>query len=305
MGAAKVRVICGPTAAGKSALAMDLAERFPLAVITADSRQVYRHFDIGTAKATPDEQRRVRHFGIDVVEPGQRYSAAAWAEGARGWIEEARAARLAPVVVGGTGFYICALTEPLFEEPHLEPGRRRVLGRELSRRSTSELAAWTREMDPERAHLGRAQLLRAVEVALLTGVPISDWHRRAARHDAVAASYLLVDPGLALRGRIVHRIHEMLDAGWMEETNWLAARVPLEAPAWNATGYVTLQRLALGELSRDAAVERIEIDTRRYAKRQRTWFRHQLPAADVTLLDPTLPDAAARAAAWWEEAGGV
>ncbi|HEU4565988.1 MAG TPA: tRNA (adenosine(37)-N6)-dimethylallyltransferase MiaA [Gemmatimonadaceae bacterium] len=298
---AALRVICGPTGAGKSALAMALAERFPLAILSADSRQIYRGFDIGTAKPTAEERRRVPHFGIDVAHPAERYSAAAWAEGARCWVEEARSAGRTPVVVGGTGFYIRALVEPLFAEPHLDPAARRALERELAELATSELARRVRELDPARAHLGRTQLLRAIEVALLTGTPISEWHRRAARGGGVRARYLVVDPGAALRARIEARVHAMLDAGWMAETERLMAAVPEEAPAWNATGYATVRRHARGELSLDAAIERITIDTRQYAKRQRTWFRHQLPEAEVTRIDPTAPHAAESAAAWWEE----
>lgn len=298
---AELRVICGPTGAGKSALAMALGERFPLAILSADSRQIYRGFDIGTAKPTLEERRLVPHFGIDIAEPTERHSAAAWAERARDWMAEARCAGRAPVVVGGTGFYIRALVEPLFAEPHLDPDARRALERELAEVPTGELARQVRELDPARAHLGRMQLLRAIEVALLTGVPISEWHRRAAREGGARARYLVVDPGPALHGRIVERVRGMLDAEWVEETERLMARVPEDAPAWNATGYATVRRHARGELPLDDAIERITIDTRQYAKRQRTWFRHQLPEADVTRIDPTSPHAEAQAAAWWEE----
>src|SRR5688500_17712016 len=106
---AELRIICGPTAAGKSALALSLAEREPTTIISADSRQIYRRFDIGTAKPTSAERRRVPHRGIDIVEATQRYSAASWAEDATRWIAEAADARRTPLVVGGTGFYLRAL----------------------------------------------------------------------------------------------------------------------------------------------------------------------------------------------------
>lgn len=300
MGADSLRVVCGPTAAGKSALVMALAERIPLTVISADSRQIYRGFDIGTAKPSPADRARVPHRGIDIAEPTARYSAGAWAEGARAWIAEAERAGRVPVVVGGTGFYVRALVRPLFDEPPLDPAQRRTLERELERLPTDELRRWCGRLDPARAHLGRAQLLRAVLIALLTGVPLSTWHLRRAGAPGARARYLAVDPGGSLRQRIAHRVAEMFAAGWETETAALAARVPADAPAWNATGYAAIRSLVEGALGREAAVARIETGTRQYAKRQRTWIRHQLPAADVTHLDPTHADAVARAIAWWE-----
>ncbi|HEX6536528.1 MAG TPA: tRNA (adenosine(37)-N6)-dimethylallyltransferase MiaA [Gemmatimonadaceae bacterium] len=296
-----LRVICGPTAAGKSALAMALARRIPLAVLSADSRQIYRGFDIGTAKPTLGEQRAVPHRGIDLVDPGERYSAAAWADAALGWIDEVERAGRTPVVVGGTGFYVRALTAPLFEEPPLDPARRMRLQGALDALPTAELRRWCARLDPERAALGRAQLVRAIEVALLTGVPISRWHARAARAPRVRARYLVVDPGPPLRDRIAARVHAMLAAGWEGEVAALDARVREDAPAWNATGYATVRDIVRGRVDRRAAIDRIIIDTRQYAKRQRTWLRHQLDHAHVTRLDPTSPDALARAEAWWHE----
>jgi tRNA dimethylallyltransferase len=301
LGDVRLRVICGATAAGKTAIAMALADRFPIAVVSADSRQLYRGFDIGTAKPSAGERARVPHFGVDVAEPAERYSAARWASEAAGWLRDAAAMGRTPVVVGGTGFYIGALTQPLFDEPPLDPARRRALERALAPIETPELARWVRALDPPRAHLGRAQLLRAVEVALLTGRPITHWFERAPRPPRVRARYLLVEPGPAIESRIVHRIHQMLDAGWADETRELAARIPVDAPAWNATGYRAVRDWVCGAWSRDEAVARVALDTRRYAKRQRTWFRNQLGAGDVTSLDPTQPGAVARAAAWWEE----
>lgn len=280
---------------------MALAARVPLTIVSADSRQIYRGFDIGTAKPTPAERRAAPHRGVDLVEPTERYSAAAWAEAARGWIAAAEGEGRTPVVVGGTGFYIRALVLPLFEEPPLDPARRRVLQLELDALSTHDLRRWCERLDPSRAHLGRAQLVRALEVALLTGVPISAWHERAARAPGVRARYLVVDPGAPLRDRIAARVHDMLAAGWEREVASLDARVPESAPAWNATGYAAVRDIVRERVARHAAVERIVTDTRQYAKRQRTWLRHQLSHADITRLDPTRPDALARAEAWWHE----
>jgi len=295
-----LRVICGPTAGGKSAFVLALAESIPLAVISADSRQVYRGFDIGTAKPTPGERARVPHYGIDVAAPTERYSAAAWAEGAAAWIAEARAMGRSPAIVGGTGFYIRALASPLFREPPLDPMRRAELAAELAPLDLAELRRRVARVDPPRARLGRAQLLRALEVATLTGRPLSEWHAERAGAAPRAARYLVIDPGPPLAARIAARVQRMLAAGWEHEVERLAAAVPAEAPAWNATGYATVRDLVRGKIGRATAVEKVTIATRQYAKRQRTWFRHQLAGARVTRLDPEREDALERARAWWE-----
>ncbi len=297
---ASLLVITGPTAAGKSALAMALAEAYGGAIVSADSRQVYRGFDIGTAKPTPDERDRVPHFGIDVVEPTERYSAARWAASALDWIARAGAASRLPLIVGGTGFYIRALVAPLGEAPTLDPERRRALEDAMRELTTAELRRWCERLDPPRAHLGRTQLARAIEVALLTGTRLSDWHARAPGAAVRRVRYLVVDPGPALHGRIEARLEAMLDAGWDAEVRSLDARLPEGAPAWNASGYRHVRELVRGRTSREVALERALIDTRQYAKRQRTWMRHQLPPERTTWLDPTARDAAERAAAWLE-----
>lgn len=299
MAGGSIRVICGPTAAGKSALALALAERFGASIISADSRQVYRCFDIGTAKPDARERARVPHYGVDVVEPVARYSAAAWAADAERWIADVAERGRAPVIVGGTGFYVRALTAPLFDEPDLDPLRRRVLAGVLDGMPTSELRRWCEQLDPARATLGRVQLLRAIEVTLLTGIALSSWHRSAVRASRLSARYLVIDPGVSLQRRIVERVDAMLRLGWEAEVERLARTVPEDAPAWNATGYGVVRDLVRGRIEGREAVERIVIDTRQYAKRQRTWFRHQLPAVAVTMLDPTAPDALRRAEAWW------
>jgi tRNA dimethylallyltransferase len=296
--AAELLVICGPTAAGKSAVALWLAEQRPTTIISADSRQAYRRFDIGTAKPSADERRRVPHRGVDVVEPTERYSAAAWSGAAGAWIEDARAAGRLPLLVGGTGLYLRALFEGLFVEPPLDPVRRAALIPLLDAMPLAELRCWAERLDPARAHLGRTQLSRSIEIALLTGRRLIDLHRAAPRERRWRPRYLLIDPGPTLAGRIASRIDTMLDHGWPDEVEELMRTVPSDAPAWNATGYDAVRALVRGEISRGAAHEQILIATRQYAKRQRTWFRHQLAADRVTVLDPTAPDWRARAAAW-------
>jgi tRNA A37 N6-isopentenylltransferase MiaA len=218
-------VVCGPTAAGKSALAMRLAEVAPITIISADSRQIYRNFDIGTAKPTCADRERVPHVGIDLVDPTQRYSSFAWAAVAAEAIDAARRNGRIPVIVGGAGFYIRALVTP-------EPGQ--------------------------------------------------------PRYDA---RYLVVDPGPVLRDWIAHRVDTMLDGGWVDEVVRLDHDVPENAPAWQASGYSVIRDLVHGGLVAPKAREKIVIATRQYAKRQRTWFRHQLPSEQTRRIDPRSPTA--------------
>ena len=283
-----VPVIVGPTAAGKSAIAMWLAEHGPpITIVSADSRQIYRGFDVGTAKPTAAERARVPHEGIDIVDPTVRYSAFTWAELAESAIVRARAAGRQPVVVGGTGLYIRALFEPGFIEPELDPVRRAALQGELEGMATESLRRWVEVLDPPRAHLGRVQLLRSVEIALLTGHRLSDLHEANRRTPRWRPRYLVVDPGIALAGRISDRARAMLGGPWQAEVRQLLATVPPDAPAWKGSGYAAVRALVEGGATLDRTVERVVIETRQYAKRQRTWFRHQLPPDAVVRVDPT------------------
>lgn len=294
-----VPVICGPTASGKTGAALQLASITPLEIISADSRQLYRGFDIGTAKPTIAERAIVPHRGIDVLEPTQRASAAWWADRADEWIRSTLAAGAVPVVVGGTGLYLRALLGVLFHEPPLDAERRRALEAELAPLETVELRRRVRLLDPNRAHLGRTQLLRAIEVALLTGRRLSELQRERATVPRWRARYLVLDPGPSLAGTIAARARAMFAAGWRAEVRGLVATVPADAPAWNASGYRVVRELERGMLSPEAALERVIIETRQYAKRQRTWFRHQLAGEDVVRLDPHAADFDERLLVWW------
>jgi tRNA dimethylallyltransferase len=293
------RVICGPTAAGKSAIALALAERHRLHVASADSRQLYRGFDIGTAKPTAAEQVRVRHYGIDICDPADRFSAHDWALAAKRWSRDAQESHHAITIVGGTGFYIRALVEPLHEVPALDPSRRAELSAWLETLDQETLRVWCARLDPARAHLGRTQRLRAIETALLTGTPLSASFAAGARPSFSSTRYLVVDPGPILAQRIADRVDAMIGSGWPDEVERLMTQVPAEAPAWKASGYGTMRAAVQGQMSLRAAREAIVIETRQYAKRQRTWFRHQLPADAVTRLDASAPDAIEQAERWW------
>ena len=298
---AELRIICGPTAAGKSALAMSLAERHGLTILSADSRQIYRGFDIGTAKPSAAERARVPHLGIDVADPAERWSAARFASDAEGWIAQTGIDKT--LVVGGTGFYLRSLTTPLDEAPTLDERRREKLSAELALKETAELRRWVLELDPPRAHLGRTQLVRAAEVALLTGKPLTEHHRAGPLTRRMRARWLVVDPGAALQEQIASRLDAMFAAGWEDEVRELGKTVPDAAPAWQACGYDAVRRLVHGALGSHAARDAILIATRQYAKRQRTWFRHQLPGEPVTRVDPHDPACDETVETWWRGGG--
>jgi tRNA dimethylallyltransferase len=293
---------------------MELARRFDLAIMSADSRQVYRGFDVGTAKPTAEERAEVAHFGVDVLDARDRYSAHAWAVDLHKWTHQAIAMGKGALVVGGTGFYVRALVRPLAPAPELDSARRQSLARWLREQSLGELVRWCRCLDPDRASLGRTQLERAIETALLAGRRLSDVHAEhavphhlAAGDQAIAdrtaavvpVRYLVLDPGPPLADRIQHRVHAMLDAGWVDEIVTLMREVPATAPAWLASGYEVMRQHVDGSLSRTAAIERVIIETRQYAKRQRTWFRHQLTEGPVTRISPLDPQALDLAIDWW------
>ena len=282
---------------------MALAERHGLSIVSADSRQLYRGFDIGTAKPSSGDRARVPHFGLDVASPIERWSAAHFAIDAADWIDSVGIDRA--LVVGGTGFYLRALTTPLDTAPDLDPMRRAELEIELKLIPTDELRRWVSTLDPARATLGRAQLVRAAEVALITGRRLSEFHRDGPSSRAFRARWLVVDPGDTLQSQIANRLDAMLAGGWPEEVRALESIVDPAAPAWQACGYDTVRELVHGTRNLAAAREAILISTRQYAKRQRTWFRHQISGAAVTRVDPHDPHCDDIVEQWWRsESGG-
>jgi tRNA dimethylallyltransferase len=301
-----LRIICGPTGGGKTYLAVALARRLApaesLVALSADSRQLYDGFRIGTAAPTDAELQALPHALVGTVKPTARFTAADWAGAADAVISQAVTAGRAVVVVGGTGFYLRALREPLFAEPPIDEGRRRALRAWMRARDHETIARWALALDPGASHPGRAQRERAVEMALLTGYPLHRWRRRAAPAvdtPGVPVRYLVVDPGDALVPRLADRVRAMIAAGWLDEVRALDGLVPATAPAWQACGYEVMRDVVRGIRPLDDAVARVLVETRQYAKRQRTWFRHQLRDGPVTRLDPTAPDALDRALAWW------
>jgi tRNA dimethylallyltransferase len=290
LGDAKVPVIVGPTAVGKTAVALALAAHWPVEVISADSRQVYRRLDIGTAKPTRKERARLPHHGLDVVEPGTRYSAGRFAHDAASWIEEVRNRARLPLVVGGTGLYVRALAEGLFREPELDPARRRSLDAFAARLEPLELLRWAGRLDPGFQGGGRQRAARAIEVALLTGRPLTHWQAAARLGGAIRPWYVVLTvPRQVLHQRIARRAEEMVQRGLLEEVAAVLAEGHLpSAPGLDGIGIREAVEYLHGRRDRESVAEAIAVSTRQYAKRQETWFRHQL-AGDVVTLDATRP----------------
>jgi tRNA dimethylallyltransferase len=281
---------------GKTAVALALAAHLPIEVISADSRQIYRRLDIGTAKPTRKERGRVPHHGLDVVEPGTRYSAGRFARDAAAWIEESRNRARLPVVVGGTGLYVRALAEGLFLEPELDPARRRSLDAFTARLEPLELLRWAGRLDPGFRGGGRQRAARAIEVALLTGHPLTHWQEVARLGGAIRPWYVVLTvPRQVLHQRIARRAEEMMRRGLIEEVAAvLAEGHPPTAPGLDGVGIREAVEYLHGRRERNSVAEAIALSTRQYAKRQETWFRHQLRGEVLTLDATRSPDKVAK-----------
>ena len=264
-------------------------------IVSLDSRQVYRGMDVGTAKVDKTARARAPHHGLDLVDPDRTYSAGRFAREARHWIREIRERGRVPVLVGGTGFFLRALTHPIFREPPMDRERRAALRDWLARQPPEMLAGWVRALDPERARLavagGRQRIGRTLEVALLTGRPLSWWHGTAAADgDPLQGLTVLLElPREEMDRRIDARVDTMLREGLVEEVRrLLAAGYDTRAPGMTGTGYREVASYLAGSRTLAEAADLMRSATRRYARRQLTWFRNQLPT-DVARLDACVP----------------
>jgi len=278
-------LIAGPTASGKSALALELAQKTGGVVINADSMQVYRDLRVITARPTPEEEARVAHRLYGHVDAGMNFSAGAWVADAGRVLAEARAQNRLPIFVGGTGLYFKTLTRGLSAVPPIPPEIRDGVRARLERDGVEALHAELSRRDPASAERlkprDRTRIARALEVVEATGRSLTDWHREGLPSLLPQGQFraLFLEPERdALYARIDARFDAMLKAGALEEVAKLAARKldPL-LPAMKAHGVPALIRHVRGELTLQQAAAIGRADTRHYAKRQFTWFRHQLP----------------------------
>jgi tRNA dimethylallyltransferase len=249
----------------------------------------------------------VPHHGLDQIDPGERYSAGRFARDADGWIREITARGQLPVIVGGTGLYVKALAEGLFLEPPLDATRRRALQAWLDELESRELLRWAGRLERGFAGGGRQRTTRVVEVALLTGKPLRWWQRTAQSQGSVDPWYVvLTAPRAVLQQRIANRADEMVRRGLIEEVAAvLAEGHSSQAPGLDGIGIREAVEYLHGKRPRESVAEAIAINTRRYAKRQETWFRHQLTEPALTLDATRPPERLAEeiAAAWTRRSG--
>jgi tRNA dimethylallyltransferase len=265
--------ICGATATGKSAIAMALADRLSTEIISADSRQVYREFDIGTAKPARSEQQTIKHHLIDICDPTETLTVADYQTRAQTAIAHLQAERRIPILVGGTGLYIRAIVKGL-KIPQVAP--QPELRSQLASLGQPCDFAMLQQVDPISAinihpH-DTVRTLRALEVFYVTGIPMSSQQGEA------PPSYPILQIGLDCQNdlliqRITHRTEQMIALGWLEEVQYLQAKYGSDLPLLQTLGYKEIQQYLSGQFSLSEAIDQTVLHTRQFAKRQRTWFR--------------------------------
>ncbi len=279
----RIPIICGPTGSGKTAVALALASRFPIEIISADSRQVVRLLDIGTAKPTPEERRQVPFHLIDLIDPGDRYSAFKFVNHAVRTIKLILERNHLPLLVGGTGLYLRALTHGVVEIEELDLQVREQLEGEAKSLGVEEMYRRLKEIDPlEAAKIhpnNRVKVIRALEIFRLTGKTKSELTATGSyRKGEFEFEYFCLLPDRpALYERINRRTDQMIESGWLAEVENLVRDGWMERiRAANIIGYNELLNVAEGQMRMEDAVGQIKQQTRRYAKRQITWFKHQV-----------------------------
>ena len=274
-------VIAGPTASGKSALALALAERTGGEIVSADSQQVYRHFDIGTAKPTAQELARVPHHLISIVEPGEAFSAGRYQELADAAIAQIAHRGRRAIVVGGTGLYLRILLHGVIAGPPPDPALRTRLQEDQRVRGLPALYADLQRVDPATAAslqpTDAMRIQRALEIHAQTGRPASEQRQAHAfaerRYDH--RLFVLDPPRDALYAAIDARTRQMFSAGLVEEVKRLVAQGYGDAAPMRSVGYAQALQLLRGGCTEEAAIAAVSQATRRYAKRQWTWFRKE------------------------------
>ena len=275
----KVIVICGATGIGKTSVGIELAEKLDGEIVSADSMQIFRHMDIGTAKPSPDEQARITHHMIDIVDPDEDYDANQFSKQARGRIAEIVNRERIAFIVGGTGFYIKALLHGLFQSKPVDPRIRNRLRQEAEKLGSSALYDRLKKFDPitaDRLHPNDSyRILRALETIESAGKPISELHQN---HGFVNGPYAALKIGLQmdrqkLYARIDQRVDLMIAAGLVEEVkNLLEMGYTAELKSMQSIGYRHVVEFIDDQLPWDECIRTFKRDTRRFAKRQLTWF---------------------------------
>lgn len=278
-----ILAVVGPTASGKSELGIALAEAFDGEIVNCDSVQLYRGLYVGTAKVPPEKRRGIPHHLMDVLDPTEHFTAGEYARLAASVIEQIEARGKLPLLVGGTGFYLRALRQPLFPCPPTDLTLRERLKRLLERRGPEHLHRMLQRVDPEAAARipprDWARTTRALEYFFQTGRRFSEAQRERPDPPALAHRLHVIaldPPRQELYHRINRRAQEMFARGWVEEVQaLLRSGVPETAKAFQAHGYRRILQYVRGEISLERALELTQRDVRHYAKRQLTWFRRE------------------------------
>jgi tRNA dimethylallyltransferase len=286
----RVLVVCGPTASGKTDLSVALADELGAEIVGADSRQVYRDMNIGTAKPSAEQQRLVRHHLVDIVDPDEAFDVADWRERALHALADIGARGHVAIVCGGTGLYLRSLLHGLFAGPPADPALRRSLEADEGR-APGTLHARLAAVDPAsaaRIHRNDTlRLVRALEVYERSGEPLSAWHERHRLAERLFEALVIevVRPPDELRVRIDTRAHAMVEAGILDEVRQLGATHDLESKAFSAIGYREARDCLRGRLPANELAVAIARATRAYAKRQRVWLRGQMSTVPVEADD--------------------
>lgn len=282
-------VICGATATGKSGLALELAQRLDTVIISADSRQVYREFDIGTAKPAVEEQKSIPHYLIDICNPTDTLTLAEYQEQAQALIVKNLELNNSspPLLVGGTGLYLKSITKGL-KIPRVSP--QPELRSQLESFEQTQLYAWLSQVDRAAATKihgnDRVRTIRALEVFYVTGIPISAQQGENPPHYPILQIGLDCDRDL-LEQRITLRTHKMIELGLVAEVESLCQKYGQDLPLLNTLGYAEIKQYLHGNISLDQAIELTVIHTRQFAKRQRTWFQSY---PEIEWFDANNPD---------------
>ncbi len=278
----RLLIVLGPTASGKSVLGIRLAEKLGGEILVCDSTQVYRHFDIGTAKVPAAEQRGIAHHLVNLCEPAEVFTAGDYRLRARAALDDLRARKVLPILIAGTGLYLRALLEGLADAPQRSEEIRARLRQRTEKHGPEYLHRVLARLDPESAARisspDTQKIIRAIELRLLTGKPMGEIHRSG--RDALRGYEIikigLQPPRAALYARIHARTDAMLAAGWLEEVRALVASgVPADAKPFQFIGYSQLREHLAGRITEKDALHQIQQATRRFAKRQLTWFRKE------------------------------